>query len=402
MTAPLATPFSTALGVSALTVVHPSGCDGQALWKALASGTTGLRRNALEWCDLPCWVGTVPGADDELPRGLEQWDSRAHRLVWLALQDGEFRRAIERTIGRVGAHRVGLFMGTSTSGIRATEEAYGVRRASGHWPPEFSYRHMHSADSLSRFAAEILGLCGPLATITTACSSSAKVFLAAQRLIHAGVIDAAVVGGADSLCLSTLHGFASLQLLSEDICRPFDVDRKGISIGEAAGFALLDKAPAAVNLVGGGESSDAWHMSTPHPEGTGARQAIVQAIAAAGLRPGEIGYVNAHGTGTPANDVSEAAALRDVFGPRGVPVSSTKGVTGHTLGAAGIVEAIVAILALEHQALPGSATLRSPDPALALDIVVHPRTERIRFAMSNSFGFGGTNCSLVFAREGAR
>lgn len=399
MTASLATPFPSALGVSAWTVVHPSGCDAQALWKAVASGTTGLRRNGLEWCELPCWVGTVPGADEELPAELKQWDSRAHRLVWLALQDGGFRRTVEEAIGRVGAHRVGLFMGTSTSGIRATEEAYGVRRATGHWPSDFSYRHTHSADSLCRFAAEVLGISGPLAAITTACSSSAKVFLTAQRLIHAGLIDAAVVGGADSLCLSTLRGFASLQLLSEDICRPFDVHRKGISIGEAAGFALLDKAPARVNLAGGGESSDAWHMSTPHPKGTGARQAMVQAMASAGLRPAEIGYVNAHGTGTPANDGSEAAALQDVFGPRAVPVSSTKGITGHTLGAAGIVEAIVAVLALEHQTLPGSATLVSPDPGLALDIVIQPRTDPIRLAMSNSFGFGGSNCSLIFASE---
>lgn len=402
MIVPLVTPSSSALGVAAMTAVHPGGCGAQALWSALATNTTGLHRNDLEWCELPCWIGKVPGADEGLPGELKQWDSRAHRLVWLALQDRGFRRAIERAIGRFGAHRVGLFMGTSTSGIRATEEAYGVRRATGQWPPGFCYRHTHSADSLCRFAAEILGVRGPLAAVTTACSSSAKVFLTAQRLIHAGLIDAAVVGGADSLCLSTLHGFASLQLLSEDICRPFDVNRNGISIGEAAGFALLDKTPAAVNLVGGGESSDAWHMSTPHPEGNGARQAMVQAITAAGLEPAEIGYVNAHGTGTSANDASEAAALRDVFGPRAVPVSSTKGITGHTLGAAGIVEAIVAMLALEHQALPGSATLVSQDPALALDIVIQPRTDRIRFAMSNSFGFGGSNCSLVFASEGVR
>ena len=402
MIAPRVTRYPSALGVSAMTAVHPGGCGAQALGKALATNTTGLRRNELEWCDLPCWVGTVPGADEGLPGELRQWDSRAHRLVWLALQDRGFRRAIEQAIGRFGAHRVGLFMGTSTSGIRATEEAYDVRRATGQWPSGFSYRHTHSADSLCRFAAEILGIGGPLAAITTACSSSAKVFLTAQRLIHAGLIDAAVVGGADSLCLSTLHGFASLQLLSEDVCRPFDVSRKGISIGEAAGFALLETAPATVNLVGGGESSDAWHMSTPHPEGKGARQAMVQAITAAGLEPAEIGYVNAHGTGTSANDGSEAVALRDVFGPRAVPVSSTKGITGHTLGAAGIVEAIVAMLALEHQTLPGSATLVSPDPALALDIVIQPRPGRIRFAMSNSFGFGGSNCSLVFAIEGVR
>jgi 3-oxoacyl-[acyl-carrier-protein] synthase-1 len=224
------------------------------------------------------------------------------------------------------------------------------------------------------------------------------VFLIAQRWIEAGLIDAAVVGGADSLCLSTLHGFDALQLLSSEVCRPFDVARKGISIGEAAGFVLLDTAATPVRLLGGGESSDAWHMSTPHPEGQGAQDAMRAALAAAGIAATDIGYVNAHGTGTPANDRSEAAALIALFGERGVPVSSTKGVTGHALGAAGVVEAIVTMLALEHQALPVSANVDTQDPSLALDLVTQARAARLQYALSNNFGFGGSNCSLVFGR----
>ena len=387
------------LGISATTVVHPAGHGTPALWEAASHGRTGLRPNDLPWCDLPCWIGAVPGVDDaSLAAHLGAWDCRSHRLVWLALQGAAFRRAVGAAIGAHGAHRIGVVLGTSTSGIQSTETAYALRRETGHWPAGFDYRRTHSVDAVCRFTAEALGLLGPMAAISTACSSSAKVFLTAQRWIDAGLIDAAVVGGADSLCLSTLHGFDSLQLLSNDVCRPYDLERKGISIGEAAGFALLERAPAPVLYSGGGESSDAWHMSTPHPEGEGAQAAMRMALQAAGLAPQDIGYLNAHGTATPINDRSEAAAIAAVFGPHRVPVSSTKGVTGHTLGAAGIVEAIVTAQAIEQQALPPCANWATPDPALHVNLVTKPTPATLRHAMSNSFGFGGSNCTLVFSR----
>lgn len=370
----------------------------RALWDAVAQGRTGLRPNALDWCDLPCWVGAVPGVDDPaLAAQLQSWDCRSHRLAWLALQDQPFRRAIAAAVASHGADRIGLVLGTSTSGIRSTEVAYAQRRETGHWPAGFDYRRTHAVDAVCRFTAQTLGLLGPMAAISTACSSSAKAFLTAQRWIEAGLIDAAVVGGVDSLCLSTLHGFDSLQLLSGDVCRPFDAGRDGISIGEAAGFVLLDRAPSAVRLAAGGESSDAWHMSTPPPEGEGAQAAMRMALAAAGLAREDIGYVNAHGTATPANDRSEAAAISAVFGAHAVPVSSTKGVTGHTLGAAGIVEAIVTMQTLEQQALPPCANLRTADPALPVNLVTAPGPAALRHAMSNNFGFGGSNCSLIFS-----
>jgi 3-oxoacyl-[acyl-carrier-protein] synthase-1 len=280
----------------------------------------------------------------------------------------------------------------------SSEDAYRLRRGQGRWPEGFDYRRSHAIEALCRFSSEVLGVHGPMVTISTACSSSAKVFLTAQRWIEADLADAIVVGGADSLCLSTLHGFDGLQLLSDDVCRPFDAERRGISIGEAAGFMLLERAPALVAFAGGGESSDGWHMSTPHPEGIGAQDAMRSALAASGLSSGDVGYVNAHGTATPANDRSEAAALVAVFGERGVPVSSTKGVTGHTLGAAGIVEAVVTVQALLQRTAPPSANLRTVDPALSIDLVVHPRAISQRHAMSNNFGFGGSNCSLIFSR----
>ncbi|HEV7913764.1 MAG TPA: beta-ketoacyl-[acyl-carrier-protein] synthase family protein, partial [Albitalea sp.] len=368
-------------------------------WQAIVAGRSGLKSNDLSWCDLPCWIGEVAGVDDSpLPPEWAAWDCRSQRLAWMALQRNQFREAVAAAVARYGAHRVGVLLGSSTSGIHSTELAYTRRLHDGRWPDDFDYRRKHSLDAVCRFTAEVLGLQGPMVTIATACSSSTKVFVTAQRWIDCGVIDAAVVGGIDSLCLSTLYGFNSLQLLSGDKCRPFDAARTGISIGEAAGFVLLDKQPAGINFIGGGESSDAWHMSAPHPEGVGAQDAMRGALKAAQLTPGDIGYVNAHGTATLANDRAEAAATEAIFGAHGVPVSSTKGVTGHALGAAGITEAIVAIQALERQTLPPSANLCELESDLSIDVITQPRRADLRYATSNNFGFGGSNCSLIFGR----
>jgi len=387
------------LGIGGYSTVNAAGVDNAGSWDAIATGRSGLEGNALPWCDLHCWVGEVAGVDDEaLPEALAAWDCRTHRLASMALQRNHFRDAVAASVARYGAHRVGLVLGSSTSGIRTTELAYAYYRSKRRWPDDFAYRRSHSLDAVCRFSAQLLGLLGPMIAISTACSSSAKVFVTAKRWVDCGLIDAVVVGGVDSLCLSTLHGFHSLQLLSDERCRPFDARRNGISIGEAAGFVLLDKQAAAINFVAGGESSDAWHMSTPHPEGLGAQASMDGALRAAELSPCSIGYVNAHGTATLANDRAEAAAINAVFGVGAVPVSSTKGVTGHTLGAAGITEAIVVIQALEQQVLPPTAGLCEQEAGLCLDALTQARGARLHHAMSNSFGFGGSNCSLIFNR----
>jgi 3-oxoacyl-[acyl-carrier-protein] synthase-1 len=236
-------------------------------------------------------------------------------------------------------------------------------------------------------------------TISTACSSSAKVFAAAARQIELGLIDAAIVGGVDTLCLTTLYGFASLQLTSPSPCRPYDATRDGISIGEGAAFALLeraaDPAPGSVLLLGAGESSDAYHMSSPHPEGLGARLAMDAALQSAGLAPADIDYINLHGTATPANDAAEGKAVAALFGSR-VPCASTKGATGHTLGAAGAIEAVICALALTDSLLPGSPGTTAPDPSIPVNYLLASRDAPVRRVLSNSFGFGGSNCSLIF------
>jgi 3-oxoacyl-[acyl-carrier-protein] synthase-1 len=223
-------------------------------------------------------------------------------------------------------------------------------------------------------------------------------------MIAAGVIDAAVVGGVDSLCLTTLYGFHSLQLTSARPCRPFDVARDGISIGEAAAFALLERAPDSLDagdvlLLGVGESSDAHHMSAPHPEGLGARRAMEAALAAAGLAPGDIDYINLHGTATPSNDRSESLAVRGVFGA-GTACSSTKGATGHTLGAAGALEAVICALGLKAGLLPGGVNTVQVDPGLATHYLRTNVRYPARRMLSNSFGFGGANCSVILGLAG--
>jgi 3-oxoacyl-[acyl-carrier-protein] synthase-1 len=224
------------------------------------------------------------------------------------------------------------------------------------------------------------------------------VFAAACRHMQAGFCDAALVGGVDSLCLTTLYGFNALQLVSDRPCRPWDRERNGINIGEAAGFALLEwdhTGSGNVALLGYGESSDAHQIATPHPEGTGAALAMQNALHMAGLAGRDIDYINLHGTATPSNDASENAALQRVFG-QPPAFSSTKGWTGHTLGAAGITEAIIACQAIEHDFIPGTLNTSHPDSALSGGIVLQGRNQEVRTVLSNSFGFGGSNCSLIF------
>ena len=384
-----------------------TSCLGRGLAPTLAAlraGRSGLTPCRFETADLATFVGEIPGVDDtKLPEPLARFDCRNNRAAELGLAQDGFSRAVEDCARRLGKERIGVFMGTSTAGILQTELAYRRRDAAdGSLPADFDYRRTHNTFSVAEYVRARLGLAGPCAAISTACSSSAKAFASAARLMQAGLIDAAVVGGVDTLCLTTLYGFNSLQLLSAHPCRPYDARRDGISIGEAAAFILLERAggeaPAgALGLLGVGESCDAYHMSSPHPEGRGALMAMRAALGTAGLSPEAIDYVNLHGTGTPANDSAEDHAVHGLFGTR-VSVNSTKGMTGHALGAAGAVEAIVAALAIEAGIIPGSPGTQVLDPALRARYEIDGQERTVDRVLSNSFGFGGSNCSLVFGR----
>ena len=366
----------------------------------------GLAPCAFETADLDICVGEVAGINDErLKAAYTEFDCRNNRLAQLALRQDGFEDAVRATIARVGRRRLGLFLGTSTSGILETEIAYRNRDPiTGTLPASFSYRGTQNTFSVAAFLRELLDLEGPVVVVSTACSSSAKVFGNARRMIEAGVIDAALVGGVDSLCLTTLYGFHSLQLTARGPCRPFAVDPDGISVGEGAAFALLEQpgptaSAASIALLGVGESSDAYHLSSPHPDGLGARLAMEAALVAASVEPVQVDYLNLHGTATPSNDRAESQAVVALFGAR-VPCSSTKGATGHTLGAAGAVEAVISSIALARGFTPGGINTTEVDPALGVHYLTATREAAPARVLSNSFGFGGTNCSLLFGRLG--
>ncbi len=394
----------TPLFLTQFTATSCLGTGLQPLRAALSSARSGLAPCRFEDVELDTWIGAVADIDEQpLPQIWSPFECRNNRLAFLGLGQDDFRAGVASCLSRLGAHRVGLFMGTSTSGVLQTELAYRRRDpGSGALPADFNYAGTHNTFSSANFIRQLLGIQGPAAVVSTACSSSAKAFGAAQRMIELGIIDAAVVGGVDSLCLTTLYGFHSLQLTAPRPCRPFAADRAGISIGEAAAFVLLEKsapraATSAIALLGVGESNDGYHLSAPHPEGLGARLAMESALSAAGLDAADVGYVNLHGTGTTSNDSAECAAVTRVFG-MDLPCSSTKGATGHTLGAAVALEAVICALALQDQLLPGGANTSLVDPALQLNYLTQSQPGSITNAVSNSFGFGGTNCSLAFGK----
>ncbi len=382
------------------------GRGAAATLAALLEQRSGLKRCDFDTVRIDTHIGEVPGVDAQrLPKDLQIFDCRNNRLAELALQQDGFFDAVQAAAARWGRRRVGVFIGTSTSGIMQTELAYRARdAATGALPASFEYGTTHNSFSVADYLRQRCRFEGPAVAASSACASSAKVFGSARRMIEAGLIDAALVGGTDSLCLTTLYGFHSLQLTSPAPCRPFDAARDGISIGEAAAFALLERVPEsldgnAVLFHGVGESSDAHHMSAPHPEGLGAKRAMQAALDAASMQPGDIDYINLHGTATPSNDRSESQAVTSIFGPT-VPCSSTKGATGHTLGAAGALEAVISALAIRHQLMPGGVHTKRVDPTLTAHYIRENRRGAVRRVLSNSFGFGGTNCSLILGCAG--
>lgn len=346
-------------------------------------------------------VGRVTGELPTLPPALKHHDCRNNRLAWAALQP--VLSALERARAQYGAERIAVIVGSSTEGISDGEEALAYHAQNGNLPPGFTY-HQQEAGNIGECVADLCDAKGPAYTISTACSSSARTYLSAQRLLAADLVDAVVVGGADTLCRLTVNGFLGLDSLTTTQCNPFSRNRNGIHIGEAAAFMLLtrdaptDDAPA-IAFLGGGESSDAHHISAPPPDGEGAAIAMADALQQAGLAPDELGYLNAHGTATPLNDVMEAKAIERILGCH-IPVSSTKPLTGHTLGAAGAAEAAICWHILQHQLdLPIQVNDGEYDTALPPLAFVSTKSRLTKpFVMSNSLAFGGNNVSLIFGK----
>ncbi len=380
------------LPVTGYANLNALGATRDAILDALAAGRTGLAPPA-QSPGFETAVGAVTAELPELPAALQPWSTRVARMA--ALLVAQLEEPLRRARARWRPDRIGVLLGTSTAGAEATEQAYRQYVAQGALPAGYDFRRQHTFGAVLHVVSALAGADGPAWMISTACTSSAKPLASAQRLIAADIIDAAIVGGIDTLCALTLLGFQSLQLLDRRGCRPFGADRAGTSLGEGGALALVERAGEARVLIEGvGETSDAYHISAPHPEGRGALQAMTAALEQAGCAPEDVDHVNAHGTGTRLNDIAEACAIATLFGDR-IPVVSTKGYTGHTLGAAGAIEFAFAACAIEEGWIPPSLHSDPLDPEVGLNVVREVTRGRFHRVLSNSFAFGGSNISVL-------
>lgn len=384
-----------------LGIISALGSDGREIRSnLLACQAPGMGRVGFANLGREFMVGRAPAELPSLPDSLASFDSRNARLTLAALR--QIEEPVAKAIARYGRSRTGIVLGTSTAAADKTEQAIIEYARNGSFPPDYSHVG-EEIGSTANFLAACLGVTGPVYTVSTACSSSGKVFASARGLLDLGVCDAVLLGGADSLCELTLGGFASLEAIDENVSNPFSVNRRGINIGEGAALFLMSREPAEVELRGVGESSDAHHMSAPDPKGEGAKAAMLAALADAALSAGDIDYINLHGTGTKLNDAMESYAVAEVLGGQ-VACSSSKPLTGHTLGAAGAIELGLCWLILNGPGdlapIPHVYDGRY-DPALAAIKLSAPGETigRLDTAMSNSFAFGGNNVSVIIGRS---
>ncbi|MEW9570906.1 beta-ketoacyl-[acyl-carrier-protein] synthase family protein [Rhodanobacter sp. Si-c] len=383
--------------LNALGVVCALGAGKAAVSEALFAGAEhGLHAESGRIPEHAPPLGAVRTPLPEVPAALAATrDNRCNRLLLAAAQ--EIEADVRAAIATHGNARVGVVLGTSTGGIEEATHGLAAQRRDGTWPADYRYAHQELAGP-AEFLAEWLELAGPCYVISTACTAGARAIISAQRLLQAGLCDAVICGGVDTLARLPLNGFHALGAMDPARCNPFSRERRGINIGEAAVLFLLAREHGPVQLLGAGSSSDAYHMSSPDPEGLGARQAMGAALAQAGLEPAQIDYLNLHGTATTHNDAMEAQAVAALF-PHGVPCSSTKPLTGHTLAAAGALEAAFCWLSLHDGRLPPQRWDGLADPELpALRFVeagARLPNDRPRRLMSSSFAFGGNNACLI-------
>lgn len=370
----------------------PIGADRTSVVEALRAGKSGLVAPSVE-VPFETVAGVVTTEFEPLPAELKLWESRPARMAGQLIADLE--PSLAKARDKWGRKRIGVLLGTSTAGARATEIAYRHFVDTGSLPQGYDFHRQHGYGAIVDVVKQLAGVSGPGWVISTTCTSSAKPLASALRMVQSGVLDAAIVGGLDTLCAITLTGFHSLDALSDEKCRPFSDARKGINIGEGGAFLLVERTGEGRALLEAvGESSDAYHISAPHPEGEGAENAMRRALEMAGCSANEVDAVNAHGTGTRLNDIAEGKALQRVFGSE-IPVVSTKGYTGHALGGAGATEAAFSLLALEHGFLPPSLGVEPLDPRLELNVSASVQTGAFRRVLSNSFAFGGNNVCVL-------
>ena len=381
-----------AQAITGAAFVNCLGADRTAVRDALSEGRTGLGPCPIE-LPFDTEVGAIDAALPELPAALAAWDTRSARIAHAMTRALETE--LETLRRRWKPERIAVLLGTSTAGADVTENAYRHFLQEGALPADYDLFRHHTYGAILHVVAELVGARGPAWVASTACTSSAKPFASARRLIEMDVIDAAIVGGIDTLCSMTLQGFRSLDALSKGRCRPFAAERDGLNIGEGGALLLVEREGEARALLEGvGESSDAYHISGPHPEGLGARLAMERALADAGLDATAVDHVNAHGTGTRLNDTAESLAITTVLG-RDVPVVSTKGYTGHLLGGAGATEAAIGLLAIEEGWIPASLGADPIDEKIEANVVKARTDGTFRHVLSNSFAFGGNNVSVL-------
>ena len=382
--------------LNAMGIVNALGSGAEAVARGLFSGDTAGMVLEDGWEPARATrVGRARGELAEVPAEYAGYACRNNRLLLTAL--AQIDGAVAAALARFGGSRIGVVLGTSTTGMAEGEAALAAYRAGGVFPPGFCYVQQEIGMP-SAFLAKVLGIGGPAYTVGTACTSSAKAFSSARNLLRRDVCDAVLVGGVDSLCRLTINGFAALESTTAEICNPMSRNRNGINIGEAAALFLLSGDEAAIELLGIGETSDAWHMSAPHPEGIGAEAAMRGALADAGIAAADVDYLNLHATATPKNDEMESRAVARVF-PGGIAASGTKPLTGHALGAAGATEIAFCCMALADGRMPPHVWDGEADPGLPrLDLVETGRRlarNAGRVCMSNSFAFGGSNASVL-------
>lgn len=386
--------------LNALGIICAAGNNGQQVKSNIQAGKINLLKSSDYHAGPALPLGLVDCELPPIPLADKKWQSRNNQCALAALE--QIRPAVEEAINQFGSHRIAIIIGTSTSGIAESEKAIEQWVSTDTVPDSYHYG-LQEMGAPAQFIAEVLGTTGPTYGISTACSSGAKAIATAQRLLSAGLCDAVIAGGVDTMCKLTVQGFSSLQAVSNEVCNPFSLNRKGINIGEGAALFLISGNKSGVELLGAGESSDAHHISAPEPNGAGAIKCMQAALDDAQIAANQIDYINLHGTATELNDQMESTAVQHIFGTNTL-CSSTKPFTGHTLGAAGAIEAGICWLMLadkQQRFVPPHLWDEEVDPQLASIKLVSKssiETNSINYALSNSFAFGGNNISLLLGR----